>query len=154
MLISVNGIYPFTVVLTSVVWVATVVAQLLQPTFLSQRPLFNLGYHPIPCGMGVGVCYGVVVCNERFTQLFWKVLDNMGLIVYIIYRNLTERGKQMGLIEFVDECKKVDSRLELKNESGELCAYIGEKSVAVGGYNFPCQAHLITNLMNECGSFD
>lgn len=59
----------------------------------------------------------------------------------------------MGLTEFVDECKKVDNRLELKTEYGLLCAYIGDKSVAVDGYNFPYQAHLITNLMSECGSF-
>ena len=60
----------------------------------------------------------------------------------------------MGLTEFVDECKKVESRLELKKECGVLCAFIGDKSVAVGGYNFPYQAHLITNLMTECGSFE
>lgn len=78
----------------------------------------------------------------------------MDLIDYIIYRNLNERGKKMGLYEFVDECKKVESRLVLKNECGVLCAYIGGKSVAVGGYNFPYQAYLITNLMNEVGSFD
>ena len=60
----------------------------------------------------------------------------------------------MGLTEFVNECNKVESRLELKTECGVLRAYIGEKSVAVDGYNFPYQAHLITNLMEECGSFN
>jgi len=60
----------------------------------------------------------------------------------------------MGLTEFVAECQKVDSRLELKKECGVLCAFIGDKSVAVGGYHFPYQAHLITNLMSECGSFE
>ena len=59
----------------------------------------------------------------------------------------------MGLLEFVKECMNVDSRLKLANECGVLCAYIGDKSVAVEGYNFPYQAHLITNLMEECGSF-
>ena len=59
----------------------------------------------------------------------------------------------MGLLEFVKECMNVDSRLKLANECGVLCAYIGEKSVVVEGYNFPYQAHLITNLMEECGSF-
>lgn len=60
----------------------------------------------------------------------------------------------MGLNEFVAECQKVDSRLELKKDCGVLCAYIGEESVAVEGYHFPYQAYLITNLMKDCGSFE
>jgi len=92
-------------------------------------------------------------CNERFTQMFGKWVDKTDLIGYIIHRNLDKRGKKMGLIEFVNECMKVDSRLTLTNESGVLCAYIGDKSVVLDGYNFPYQAHLITNLMAECGSF-
>lgn len=33
----------------------------------------------------------------------------------------------MGLLEFVNECMNVDSRLKLTNECGVLCAYIEEK---------------------------
>ena len=85
--------------------------------------------------------------------MFRKGVDKTDLIGYIIHRNLSKRGKKMGLIEFVNECMNVDSRLTLTNESGVLCACIGDKSVAVDGYNFPYQANLITNLMAECGSF-
>lgn len=59
----------------------------------------------------------------------------------------------MGLTEFVEECKKVESRLELRKECDVLCACIGGKSIAVEGYNFPYQAYLITILMKDCGSF-
>lgn len=60
----------------------------------------------------------------------------------------------MGLNEFVAECQKVDSRLEIKKVYGVTNAVIGDKSVVVEGYNLPYQAHLITNLMKECGSFE
>jgi hypothetical protein len=59
----------------------------------------------------------------------------------------------MGLNEFVAECQKVDSRLVVKKVYGVNCAVIGDRSVCIEGYNFPYQAHLITNLMSECGSF-
>jgi hypothetical protein len=60
----------------------------------------------------------------------------------------------MGLNEFVAECQKVDSRLEIKKVYGNTAVAIGDKSVVVEGYNLPYQAHLITNLMKECGSFE
>lgn len=60
----------------------------------------------------------------------------------------------MGLPEFALACKKVDSRLEIGSIDNVVCAYIGGKSVAIEGYNFPYQAFLITNLMNECGAFE
>ena len=60
----------------------------------------------------------------------------------------------MGLNEFVAECQKVDSRLEIKKVYGVKSAVIGDKSVVVEGYNLPYQANLITNLMKECGSFE
>lgn len=60
----------------------------------------------------------------------------------------------MGLTEFVAECQKVDSRLELKKVDGNTAVVIGNNYVVVEGYNFPFQAHIITNLMKECGSFE
>lgn len=60
----------------------------------------------------------------------------------------------MGLTEFVAECQKVDSRIELKKVDGNTAVVIGNNYVVVEGYNFPFQAHIITNLMKECGSFE
>lgn len=60
----------------------------------------------------------------------------------------------MGLNEFVAECQKVDSRIELKKVDGNTAVVIGNNYVVVEGYNFPFQAHIITNLMKECGSFE
>lgn len=60
----------------------------------------------------------------------------------------------MGLNEFVAECQKVDSRIELKKVDGNTAVVIGINYVVVEGYNFPFQAHIITNLMKECGSFE
>ena len=59
----------------------------------------------------------------------------------------------MSLDDFVAECQKVDSRIEIKKVYGNKAVAIGDKSVVVEGYNFPYQAHLITNFMNEQGSF-
>lgn len=60
----------------------------------------------------------------------------------------------MGLTEFVAECQKVDSRIELTKVDGNTAVVIGNNYVVVEGYNFPFQAHIITNLMKECGSFE
>lgn len=60
----------------------------------------------------------------------------------------------MGLNEFVAECQKVDSRIELTKVDGNTAVVIGNNYVVVEGYNFPFQAHIITNLMKECGSFE
>ncbi|MBR6892517.1 MAG: hypothetical protein IKN15_04710 [Bacteroidaceae bacterium] len=60
----------------------------------------------------------------------------------------------MGLTEFVAECQKVDSRIELTKVDGNKAVVIGNNYVVVEGYNFPFQAHIITNLMKECGSFE
>lgn len=60
----------------------------------------------------------------------------------------------MSLDEFVAECQKVDSRIEIKKVYGNKAVAIGDKNVVVEGYNLPYQAHLITNLMKECGSFE
>ena len=97
--------------------------------------------------------FGLWFVTESLQRKLCIGLDKGILIMYIRYRNLNKRGIKMGLLEFVNECMNVDSRLKLTNECGVLCAYIGEKSVVVDGYNFPYQAHLITNLMEECGSF-
>lgn len=60
----------------------------------------------------------------------------------------------MGLTEFVAECQKVDSRIELTKVDGNTAVVIGNNYDVVEGYNFPFQAHIITNLMKECGSFE
>lgn len=60
----------------------------------------------------------------------------------------------MSLEEFVAECQKVDSRIEITKVYGNKAVAIGDKNVVVAGYNLPYQAHLITNLMKECGSFE
>lgn len=60
----------------------------------------------------------------------------------------------MGLNEFVAECQKVDSRIELTKVDGNTAVVIGNNYVVVEGYNFPFQAHIITNLMKECGLFE
>lgn len=60
----------------------------------------------------------------------------------------------MSLEEFVAECQKVDSRIEIKKVYGNKAVAIGDKNVVVAGYHLPYQAHLITNLMEECGSFE
>ena len=59
----------------------------------------------------------------------------------------------MGLDEFVAECQKVDSRIKVQKVYGHKAVVIGSDYVVVEGYNFPYQAHLITNFMDEQGSF-
>lgn len=59
----------------------------------------------------------------------------------------------MGLNEFVAECQKVDSRIKLQKVYGNTAVVIGNDYVVVEGYNLPKQAHLITNFMEEHGSF-
>lgn len=60
----------------------------------------------------------------------------------------------MGLDEFVAECQKVDSRVKLQKVYGNTAVVIGNDYVVVEGYNFPYQAHLITTLMKDSGSFE
>ena len=60
----------------------------------------------------------------------------------------------MGLDEFVAECQKIDSRITLQKVYGNTAVVIGNDYVVVEGYNFPFQAHIITNLMKACGSFE
>jgi hypothetical protein len=59
----------------------------------------------------------------------------------------------MSLDDFVAECQKVDSRIKVQKVYGNTAVVIGNDYVVVEGYNFPYQAHLITNFMNEQGSF-
>ena len=60
----------------------------------------------------------------------------------------------MGLDEFVAECQKLDSRIKVQKVYGNTAVVIGNDYVVVEGYNFPYQAHLITNLMKDSGSFE
>ena len=60
----------------------------------------------------------------------------------------------MGLNEFVAECQKVDSRIKVQKVYGKTAVVIGNDYVVVEGYNFPYQAHLITTLMKDRGSFE
>lgn len=59
------------------------------------------------------------------------------------------------LVNFVDECKRIDSRLELyTSEYGHVSIRIqGKEGICLAGYNFPYQAHLITNYMKDNGCF-
>lgn len=59
----------------------------------------------------------------------------------------------MGLEEFVAECQKVDSRIKVQKVYDNTAVVIGNDYVEIEGYNFPYQAHLITNFMSEHGSF-
>ena len=50
-------------------------------------------------------------------------------------------------------CQNVDSRIKIQKDYGNTAVVIGNDYVVVEGYNLPYQAHLITNFMNEQGSF-
>lgn len=57
------------------------------------------------------------------------------------------------LEQFIAECQKIDSRLQLTTAYGHMAVAIDDDTQVIAGYNFPWQAKLITGLMERNGSF-